>query len=238
MNVCDLAGSYVWFVKGDLSYSARIQFESRCEVTSREGTSEEWFLTAACIGEEVFVEKGLFMMPIWEWRAIFSRDNYHIFWAYARAEENRISRGVSKEHFPDVRIDLAFAEAELLPTNEAIVQATLANRPLLARTELAAPSGETKITLDYPVKIMNVNAESNSFQVDTGPLAFWDWTTEPGSEGRLKLAYVAFNRFDWAEFALRVPTPILEGGEHVATVNHYSEVRALPVRNSVLALKV
>ena len=49
---------------------------------------------------------------------------------------------------------------------------------------------------------------------------------------RLRLAYVAHNAHDWAEFIVNVPTVVVPG----VSVYHYSESRPLVVRNSMIAV--
>ena len=51
---------------------------------------------------------------------------------------------------------------------------------------------------------------------------------------KLRLAYVAFNAFDWAEFIVEEPTPVVQGGKEVATVHHYMGQVQTKARNVVL----
>ena len=56
---------------------------------------------------------------------------------------------------------------------------------------------------------MNFRPENSSFQVDTGPLLVPDFDSgEAKAIDRLEMAHIAYNRFDYAEFILRRPTPI------------------------------
>ena len=53
---------------------------------------------------------------------------------------------------------------------------------------------------------------------------------------RLEMAHVAYNRLDKAEFIIRRPTPITDkAGKDLARVLHYSEARAYPATNVMLA---
>ena len=78
--------------------------------------------------------------------------------------------------------------------------------------------------------------ETESFQVDTGPLLVPDFTSKAKSAiNRLEMAHVAYNRLDKAEFILRRPTPIADKeGKELVQVLHYSEVREYPARNLLL----
>lgn len=231
MKVLDFAGSFVTFVTKDRSNAARLQVESRCEI---EG--EEFFLFAACRAENMYLERELFKIPSYEFCGVFSKSDHLIIRTHARAGDNNPWAGANQERFAEVRIDVALAAAEVLETNEAIVEATLANRSLVGRTELEEAG--RRVVLEYPIKTMNVEGEGEGFQVDTGPLAFLDWSGEAGSlVERFRLAHLVYNRLDKAEFILQVPTALFEGGVQVSTINHYSEVREVPGRNTLLAVK-
>lgn len=235
MKALDFARSYLTFVTKERSNWARIQLESRCEMRDSEGKSEEFFLFAACRAEDTYGQGALFRIPNYEFCGIFSRNDYLIIRTHARAEDNDPSMGAIKDFFEEVRIDVAPGAAEVLPTNETMVQATLANRPLVGQTEFSWPAGEGRVILEYPIKTMNVNPDRNCFQVDTGPLAF-PVSPLTGASSLLevfRLAHVVFSRLDKAEFILQVPTT-LTSGVATATVNHYSEVREIAAQNRLL----
>ena len=236
MEVCDFGRSFLTFVVGKGFNNARIQLECRCEIRGEGGAREEYFLIAACRSEDTYGEGRLFRVPNYEFCGVFSRNDYVIIRTHLRAEDDRPQWGAIKDFFDEVRIDAAMAKAEVLGTNEAIVKATLANRLLVGRTEVEAPSG--RIVLEYPIKTINVNDERNWFQVDTGPVGFPDWAVEGGSQvERFRLAHVVYKGFERAEFILQAPTAVVEGGVKVTTVSHYSDVREMPARNAVLVIE-
>ena len=94
--------------------------------------------------------------------------------------------------------------------------------------------------LQYPIKTMNFQPKTNSFQVDTGPLLAPDFKAEANHTiDRLEMAHLAYNRLDLAEFILRRPTPIEDdGGRELCQVLHYSEVREQPANHLILAGEV
>jgi hypothetical protein len=141
------------------------------------------------------------------------------------------------EYFDDVQLMVRREErAEPLVDVPAILAATLAGRPLIGRTEIDLTDGRRAL-LEYPIKTMNVNEELGKFQVDTGPVPFPDMAA-PGTRAidRMKLAFIAYNCFDRAEFLLQQPTPILRDGRELCRVLHYSEIRELPAKSRILAL--
>jgi hypothetical protein len=75
------------------------------------------------------------------------------------------------------------------------------------------------------------------YQVDTGPVALPDLGKryQPQIEC-LRLAFVAFNRADFADFVVEQPTAVAEDGAGDCQVYHYSNPISLPATNRVIAL--
>jgi hypothetical protein len=237
MTVCDCAHSYMTFVTPGRGNNARLQVEGRCVITDGElNTSHEYALVASCKGEDTFGIGPLVLVPSYDFCGVFSREEFVILRAFASAADNRPEWGPVSPRFEKVRIDLHEVEAEELTTPAAVVQASLANRPLVAHTEITDPSQRFRVLLEYPIKTMNANDIRHCWQVDTGPVPFVDWTIEAERLAqRFRLAFVVYSTFDKAEFVVQVPTPLQEGGRTIATVNHYSEIHALPARNRLFA---
>ena len=60
------------------------------------------------------------------------------------------------------------------------------------------------VTVEFPVNLINVNADPPQFQVCTGPILLPDLATWDGADlSRIFVADVAFTRFDRVEFILR-----------------------------------
>jgi hypothetical protein len=84
--------------------------------------------------------------------------------------------------------------------------------------------------MEYPVTTMNIIADRDKFQVDTGPLLFADLGSKsPDKIAWLTPAFAVYNTFDYAEFVLRVPTPVAKG----VRVMHYSKLLPMKVRTSL-----
>lgn len=120
-----------------------------------------------------------------------------------------------------------FATVRPLAHDTAIVEATLANLPLVARTTLSAGQGKRAI-LEYPIKTMNLMQKPPRFQVDTGPLILPDFaraTTHPIEQ--FEMAHVVYHTFDKAEFILRKPVSLAE------PTTDYSEVQIQPAQHEI-----
>jgi len=235
VEVCDFSNSYVTFVTPNKTNTARIQIESRCEFIDGENRSEEFFLAASCKSENTYAPKGLFKVENYDFCGVFSERDFLIIRTYVTHEPGRKSEyevGLVKNRFQEVRLDIKkIFKVRVLDENRQIVQATLNNKRLIGRTEIAYEGKQIRAILEYPIKTINVNEERNMFQVDTGPIPFPDLTLESAQRiGGFKLAYVAFNASDFAEFVIQQPTPIGGG----LFVNHYSNIKVLDAKNSII----
>ena len=136
----------------------------------------------------------------------------------------------------ELEIDLqTFSRSSVHDTIAAVTAASEGKDPLVGRTTLSHPDGSYECTLEYPIKTMNFRPETPSFQVDTGPLVLPDFSpSEESMIDRLVMAHVAFNRFDRAEFIIRLPTPIDESRPDGPRTLHYAEVREYPATNQIL----
>lgn len=225
--------------------NARIQIECLCEIREKAtGVLHEFVLGASCKTEQVGVARNIFTEPNADFIPVLSRDQFMHFKTFDRADKGVLlhppSLGLQPERmivktaeaFDRVRTDVVRCKGESLETVDQIVEATLANQRLVARTELE--DDRYLATLEHPVKTMNVSDRDKIFQTDTGPILLPDFSKEPSDlmEG-LDLAFVAFNSFDWAEFIIRTQTPIAEGIQ----VYHYSRRVRLECKNRLFQLK-
>ena len=72
-----------------------------------------------------------------------------------------------------------------------------------------------------PVKTLNVNERDWEYQIDTGPIIVpFEPRGDAGLISTAQLAFVASNRFDYAEFVVRTPTDVGGGVQ----VHHFSTV--------------
>ncbi len=223
--------------------NARIQIECRCVITERAtGRVQTFVLGASCKTERVGVDRDVWTEPNADFVPIFSDTHFMHLKTYARCgldvelfghEGRRQSdrqHGLIDDAFDSLRVDIVETDAKELRSPQEIVEATLANHLLMARTTIE--TAEYSTVIDYPVKTMNANERDWIYQTDTGPVLFPDLTRSfedlnPG----LELAYSAFNCREWAEFIVRVPTPV--GGE--INVQHYSRTSRVDCLNQIFS---
>lgn len=241
MTTFDFGRSFATFTTFGRANNARIQVEAVCELHHREPA--RWVLVASCKAERTYAEDDLFRLPNYDFCAIFAdapsgpQRQYCIVRVGVPLSDDWREVGLTDERFEDLSIDLEELSAEVCDGSAAVVEATLANRPLVGRTDLLDDAGEPLARLHYPVKTMNANDLRDVYQVDTGPILVPAPDAEEANEGLavegLELAYIAWNAPDRAELIVQAPTPY-QGCD--AMVGHYSRVRRVSARNEILAL--
>lgn len=128
-----------------------------------------------------------------------------------------------------VAVNLRPARAEMLAGSRAIIEATLAGDVLIGRCAFNLHE-RYEIEIDFPIKTMNANERKWICQTDAGPVLFPDMSADCRARiDSFHLAYVAFNRADYAEFLLQAPTPLSDD----ISVNHYSRILQMPTQNTV-----
>jgi hypothetical protein len=213
----DFARSFMTFFMPNGGNIARILLDAACTIVDdRDGRQENFYLIQPCRAERMYLDGPLFQMPNYEFCGVFSATEFMLIRTHWLSERDNREAGAHRDRFAEVRLDIAPVDGAPLGDAREIAEATLANRPLVARTELSDPASGRRAVLEYPIKTMNVQVEPNRFQVDTGPLLAPDFgSTAPRPIERFDLAYVVYNALDRAEFILRRPRATAEGSPAV-----------------------
>jgi hypothetical protein len=237
MDVIDFEHSYMTFFGRDEGNIARIRLDAACTLSDdRTGASEAFYLIAPCRAERMYLDEPLFQMPNYEFCGIFAADDCLLVRTHWVSDRDNREYGRNTERFG--KVDLAVRtrrDARALADAAQIYDATLANLPLIARTELRDEARGLLATLEYPVKTMNVLPAGPRFQVDTGPLLLPDFASAASRPiERFDMAYVVYHRFDLVEFVLRRPMAL--GDEGGPAVTDYSVLQTFPARNTILCV--
>jgi hypothetical protein len=173
-------------------------------------------------------------MPNYEFCGLWTERDYRIVRTGWTTDRDNPESGPSEGRFAWTRLDVRTrADARQLASAAEVVAATLANRPLVAVTELRDAASGLRAVLEYPVKTMNVARAPERYQVDTGPLLFPLFASAaPLAIDRFDLAHVVYWTGDRAEFVLRRPLPVREGS--TVQVTDYGEIVELPAVNRLL----
>jgi hypothetical protein len=227
----------------------RVVLEATCELTNRKSKrSQEYVLSASCKAENVAEPKDLWKAPNADCLFIVSKDEFIVVKSWAKrgtgvklwpptlgVQPERESGSV-KEQWVKLSIDPFKVDGRLLKSADEVVEATFANKRLVARLEY--DEGDYHVRIEHPVKTINVNSKYHYFQTDTGPILLPDLTPSRAKSVKRKieimdLAFEAFNSPDWAEFVINVPTEVAPGVE----VNHYSKFRRIDgMKNAIIAI--
>lgn len=240
MEILDFSRSFVTFFTTPAQGGniARIQIDATCRVDGwgPDGGVGEFHLITPCRSEVMYEEEGLYQMPNYEFCGIFAATELVLLRTHWTSDREQPEHALPNERFERVAIDLVHLPAEIIDTDAGVVDATLSNRRLVARTELTDPVNGTRAVIDYPVKTMNVRMKPANFQVDTGPLLVprWDCADKPAPL-RFDVAHVVYWKRDRAEFVLRRPMTIAAGDEGPVQVTDYSELRFDNATNTILA---
>jgi hypothetical protein len=218
---------------------ARIDLDALIDVIDdKTGVAERFVLIAPCRTEWVYAENRLFQLPSSEYRNIYSlTEERGVRQSLTDDGVRSVSHPV-KDNFRSLKIDVkTYRNTRLLKTPAEIVKATAENLPLVGRTEVRESKTSPRFVLEYPIRTMNFQPKTNSFQVDTGPLLMPDFKiAAKKSIDRLEMAFIAYNRLDRAEFLIRRPTPVLDkDGKELCKVLHFAESRELPAKTEILA---
>ncbi len=187
-------------------YHVRFNLEARCEIRD-DATQKvsELFLGAPCRSEYTIASRNLFQIPSGEWRMAFSHDSSAAIAKKPSEQQENVSVGKLSEMFQDHRLDIQYHSNPMELTDvPQIVDATLRNKALNAQSLYRDTKHNVSILVEYPVNVMNLNAEDGEFQICTGPVIVPDLATWDGqSIKRVFLAHVAISSFDHMELILQ-----------------------------------
>src|SRR2546422_201271 len=187
-------------------HHVRIQFDATATLTNdKTGAKDELFLLVPCRSEYTIVTDNLFQIPNGEFRVVFGREHSVPLSSKPSNEPDGSKRHRLREQFADYTIQVRpLAGARELKSADEVIAATRADELMNGRTTYRDAGRGVTVTLEYPIKLINLQAKESLFQVCMGPvplpdLATWDGT----SVDRAFLAHLAFSGFDYVEFALR-----------------------------------
>lgn len=203
-------------------YHVRIGYDAVCTIRDRAGTlALEIFLLQPCLAEYTIAERNLFQVPSQEFRVAFSRTDQIPIASRPRGNHEPVEARPHAWRFEDALFATnAIDGAQTAGDGTEVMRATRANQVLNARTTYKDYSRDLTVTLEYPIRAINVQREKGQFQVDTGPLVLPDLETWDGSGvSRVFLAHAAFSEWERTEFILRREV------EPLATESWWWEVR-------------
>lgn len=224
---------------GDMN-SVRMWIESRTIITDlKTGKSTVYYQGGACKSEDTFATKNLFYKDNYDFTPIFGDGKVLVFRRHVNERKGYRSIKTMAGMWgsdPIIRLPAAPVITEL-DTWEKIQKATISGVPIVTQTEIRNEETGLSAVIECPCKTININNAKKLYQTDTGPVVLPDLTKkydEPMDS--LRLAYIAFNVPDFADFVVEVPTPVMESGKQVASVYHFSELQTFTTKNKLFAI--
>jgi hypothetical protein len=212
----------------------RILLDARVRVTDeRADTTQDFYLIAPCRTEWTFQDEPMFQREANEYRVAWSLSRRL---SVARRRTDPTKPRASAAHGDQlsmVDVSLTPLRASRVLTDDlAVVEAGADSAPMVGQTELVDEQRERRAVLEYPIKTLNFLRARQRFQVDTGPLLFVDLASDlPEPIDWLRLAHIAFNRFQRAEFAKLGAAPVERDGRVVCEVEDYVHIHAQDARH-------
>lgn len=215
---------------------ARIQLDAICTVDGwgAGGASETFHLIAPCRSEAMYKDGQLFQIPNYEFCGIFTHDRVSLVRTHWTSDCEQTDIHTITDRFDRVALDYTELPAERLESWTKIVDATLANRLLVARTRIKDEASGATALLEYPIKTMNVIRDPDRYQVDTGPIIvpLFDSTASDPLE-RFAIAHAVYWQDDRVEFILRKPHVVGEKDGTAVEVTDYTELRFVAAEQEI-----
>lgn len=240
MSVIDFTNSYMTFFTTPRQGAniARIQIDAVATVTDEKtGETESFYLIMPCRSEYMYLDSQLFQVPNYEFCGVFTEDQVMIVRTGWTSDRDNREVAIAGVRFEKVELSIThYTSPTTLGDDQAVVDATLANRPLVARTTIRDEASGRTAVLDYPVKTMNVTTSPARFQVDTGPVLVPDFGSEAQHAiERHDIAHVVYHQRNQAEFVLRRPHQVGERDGQPVSVTDYTEIVTFAADNEIFA---
>lgn len=238
-NTYDFARSFLRWTSTKNNHTPRLQVDATCTLT-RDGKSKEYFLSTMCTGETMYADKDLIHLPANEFAMVcVPNEQFMFFKWYADSglnvmELHRVGETMTTQDgrgspIVEMTVHMAHhARVRPLTSYAEIREAILGDKRLNGRTEYLGEDGQTRVVMNYPIKICNIAHGRERWQIDTGAVLLPDLAAKADLPiGRLRMGYVVFNTWDWAEVILRKPGPTATGK------SAFTDSRRLTVTNQL-----
>jgi hypothetical protein len=234
MNPLDYGKSFV--IGKAPANEVRFWVESRTRlIDDRKGTHEDYLQCGSCKSEDTFADRDLFLADNYDFLPVFGPECGIVFRRKAYLNEGYRDVRPAAQWWEGQTQHLVEQHGRLLATNADIREATYANETIVAQVEIGDAISGLRAIVECPVKTMNTHRARDIYQVDTGPVMLPDLERHECNADGLRLAYVAFNAPEFADFVVEVPTEIGEGPA-ATLVHHFSERVTLQATNRLLSL--
>lgn len=189
----------------------RFSIESLCHVNHHKANYEEsYYLAAGVMAGNLYEKENLPKVPSYKFQIAASKDNFYIFRDY---QDDSIKKndtdnfGLNKDLFSAISFDIKTVQSKTVVKISDIVRKIYAGAILNTKIEFKLEDHE--MTLEFPIKHINIRADQKCYQVETGPVLvtanlFSSGTPFSKEKENLTWArsHVFFNSLERAEFLM------------------------------------
>jgi hypothetical protein len=182
--------SFLTFLTQGKSYG-RFLITSVAAVKCRRDNKENiYYLLEEVLACDVFGKENLIYQPAYLYQAIFGDSHCKILRThYPLQDKDTIWN--NSEYFQKVNSCIKRHDhSEKITGWEQIKERVLDNKKITAK--IIYEIGECEVTLEFPVKHLNVHETLPQFQIETGPVLMFE---KEGDINSSLLAYICFNNF-------------------------------------------
>lgn len=223
--------------------SVRMWIESRTIIIDdKSGKELIYYQGGSCKSENTFGAKDLFYEDNYDFLPVFGDGKVLVFRRHSNIRVDKEYRSIKRMDDmwganPNIVLPKPKSIKEL-KTWKDIEKATAQGTPIVTQTEFRNEKTGLRAIIECPCKTMNISHPKKMYQVDTGPVALPDISKRyPEMMDGIRLAYIAFNTDDFADFVIEAITPVFKGSREVDRVYHFSERMSLKTNNKIFAVK-
>ena len=234
LSFINFSQSYLTWCAKPVKSIGRFSIDSICRIHRiKTGYIENYYLATGIMAGNVYANKNLTKIPTYSYQIAASRKHYQIFRDYAFWEKNCDTMGYCSDIFDNIKIIEKEKPAKSIDDKDKI--AHLITNNAMLNVKLTFSSDDHQVTLEFPVKHINIQNETNKFQIETGPIlvphcSLFDYNPMDDSP-IFSTAFIFINNLNNAEFVLKEKI----GGNKIHT-RFFSKVK--PIACEILLLTV
>ncbi len=181
MLVTDFKRSFItWKVHNNLSGRFGVEASLNYENTTS-------YLLHGVLACKVLESDEMIHTPSYLFQAAFSENRFHIYRINNIWGNSKDTNGANDSGFEDIQFYCPMVEEPILTTASDVCEAVLNNQQISATVVYSTAGKQTQIS--FPVKHINVEHETNRWQIETGPVLVPYLNSEPS----ILPAYLAIN---------------------------------------------
>lgn len=194
-QITDFDSSFFTYAVRDGGNHGRFQIDSVCNVQNGSGT-ERFFVLHPVMACDVYGTGGLIKEPAYRFQAVFSTTQCKIFRTFLETGRRDDTSGPVDRDYSGIELRERRKDMTLLDGCGEIVRIARGSGQLVGRASFGEGSlpGIDSMTIEFPVRHINIDPVRDAFQVETG-IVVLPHGTDSGLSflDRMELHFIAFN---------------------------------------------